>query len=75
MVVEWSDCGIGVEGLWGGGSGVLLDESVVLTWCAREIECVLHDSHQEGKMTMMIVKTSGSQVHSPVAKGKGREGP
>jgi len=36
---------------------------------AREIECLLYDSHQKGKMMIMIVKTPGSQVDSPVAEG------
>jgi len=29
---------------------------------AKEIECLLYDNHQEGKMMIMIVKTPGSQV-------------
>jgi len=36
----------------------------------REIECLLNDNHQKGKMMIMIMKTSGSQVDSPVAEGK-----
>ena len=31
----------------------------------REIECLLNDNHQKGKMMIMIMKTSGSQVDSP----------
>ena len=38
------------------------------------IECLLNDNHQKGKMMIMIVKTSGSQVDSPVAEGKRTEG-
>ena len=38
----------------------------------REIECLLYDSHQKGEM--MIMKILGSQVDSPVAEGKRREG-
>ena len=40
----------------------------------REIECLLYDRHQKGKMMIMIMKTSGSQVDSPVAEGKRKEG-
>ena len=40
----------------------------------REIECLLNDNHQRGKMMIMIMKTSGSQVDSPVAEGKRKEG-
>jgi len=40
----------------------------------REIECLLYDSHQKGKMMIMIIKTPGSQVDSPVAEGNRREG-
>jgi len=42
----------------------------------REIECLLYDNHQKGKMMIMIMKTPGSQVDSPVAEGnrKAREG-
>ena len=40
----------------------------------REIECLLYDSHQEGKMRSMRVKTPGSQVDSPVAEGNTKEG-
>ena len=40
----------------------------------REIECLLHDNHQKGKMMIMITKTSGSQVDSPVVEGKRKEG-
>ena len=39
-----------------------------------EIECLLNDNHQKGKMMIMIMKTSGSQVDSPVAEGKRKEG-
>ena len=39
-----------------------------------EIECLLYDSHQKGKMMIMTTKTSGSQVDSPVAEGKRKEG-
>jgi len=38
-----------------------------------EIECLLYDSHQEGEMMIMILKTPGSQVDSPVAKRNRRE--
>ena len=41
---------------------------------SREIECLLNDDHQKGKMMIMIMKTSGSQVDSPVAEGKRKEG-
>jgi len=40
----------------------------------REIECLLYDSHQNRKMLMMIMKTPGSQVDSPVAEGNRKEG-
>jgi len=40
----------------------------------REIEFLLYDSHQKGKMMIMIMKTCGSQVDSPVAEGNGKEG-
>jgi len=40
----------------------------------REIECLLNDNHQKGKMMIMIMKTSGSQVDSLVAEGKRKEG-
>jgi len=40
----------------------------------REIECLLNGNHQKGKMMIMIMKTSGSQVDSPVAEGKRKEG-
>jgi len=40
----------------------------------REIECLLNDNHQKGKMMIMIMKTSRSQVDSPVAEGKRTEG-
>ena len=39
----------------------------------REIECLLYDSHQKGKMIIMIIKTPGSQVDSPVAEGMRRK--
>jgi len=44
--------------------------------CANsgEIECLFNDNHQKGKMMIMIMKTSGSQVDSPVAEGKRKEG-
>ena len=40
----------------------------------REIECLLYDSHQKGKMMIMIMKSTGSQVDSPVAEGNRKEG-
>ena len=40
----------------------------------KETECLLNDNHQKGKMMIMIMKTSGSQVVSPVAEGKRTEG-
>jgi len=43
-------------------------------WLDREIECLLNDNHQKGKMMIMIMKTSGSQADSPVAEGKRKEG-
>jgi hypothetical protein len=39
----------------------------------RERECLLYDSRQ-GKMMIIIMKTPGSQVDSPVTEGKRREG-
>ena len=36
----------------------------------REIECLLNNNHQKGKMMIMIMKTSGSQVDSSVVEGK-----
>ena len=38
------------------------------------MKCVLNDNHQKEKMMIMIMKTSGSQVDSPVAEGKRKEG-
>ena len=40
----------------------------------REIKCLLYESHQKGKMMSMILKTSGSQIDSPVAEGNRKEG-
>jgi len=41
----------------------------------REIECLSYDSHQDGKMIMMmIMKTPGSQDDSTVAEGNKKEG-
>ena len=40
----------------------------------RDIECLLNENHQKGKMMIMIMKTSGSQVDSAVAEGKRKEG-
>jgi len=40
----------------------------------REIECLLYDSHQKGKMMIMIMKTPGFQVDFPVAEGNRKEG-
>jgi len=40
----------------------------------REIECLLYDTHQKGKTMIMIMKTPGSQVDSPVAEGNRKEG-
>ena len=40
----------------------------------REIERLLYDSHQKGKTMIMIMKTPGSQVDSPVAEGNRKEG-
>jgi len=39
----------------------------------REIECLFNDNHRKGKMMIMRMKTSGSQVDSPVAEGKRKE--
>ena len=39
-----------------------------------EMKCLLYDSHQKGKMMIMIMKTPGSQVESSVAEGNGKEG-
>ena len=49
-------------------------ESIFHQPSSREIECLLNDNHQRGKMMIMIMKTSGSQVDSPVAEGKRKEG-
>jgi len=38
-----------------------------------EIEYLSYDSHQKGKMMIMIMKTPGSQVDSPVAEEKNRK--
>jgi len=38
---------------------------------STEIECLLNDNHQKGKMMIM---TSGSQVDSPVAETTRQEG-
>ena len=35
---------------------------------------LLYDSHQYGKMMIMIAKTAESQVDSPVAEGNRKEG-
>jgi len=40
----------------------------------EEIECLLYDSHQNGKMMIMIVKTPGSRVDSTFAEGSKKEG-
>ena len=40
----------------------------------RDIECLLNDNHQKGKMMIMIMKTSGSQVDSPVVEGNANHG-
>ena len=40
----------------------------------RKIECLSNDNHQKGKMMIMIMKISGSQVDSPVAEGTRKEG-
>ena len=55
-----------------GGSGLFLCPAGLPG--KREIECLLNDNHQRGKMMIMIMKTSGSQVDSPVAEGKRKEG-
>jgi len=39
----------------------------------REIECLWNDNHQKGKMMIMIMKTSGSQVDSPVDRNEGAD--
>jgi len=49
-----------------------LDDAFVLL--ISEIECLLNDNHQKGKIMIMIMKTFGSQVDSPVAEGKRKEG-
>ena len=49
-------------------------ENLCFRFGGREIECLLYDSHQKGKMMIMIMKTSGSQVDSPVAEGNRKEG-
>jgi len=41
---------------------------------AREIECLLYDHDPKGKMMLVIMKTFGSQVDSPVAEGNRKEG-
>jgi hypothetical protein len=51
--------------------GILVDTVKAI---GREIECLLNDNHQKGKMMIMIMKTSGSQVDSPVVEGKRTEG-
>jgi len=38
-----------------------------------ERKCLLYDSHQQGKIMIMIMKTPGSLVDSPVAEGKEEE--
>jgi len=65
----------------GGLSGPLVDSSTfsssfrMLSFlqfvCERK--CLLHDSHQQGKIMIMIMKTPGSQVDSPVAEEKEEE--
>jgi len=40
------------------------DEQLKSNLDIREIECLLNDNHQKGKMMIMIMKTSGSQVDS-----------
>ena len=40
----------------------------------RRDRMLLYDSHQKGKMMIMIVKTPESQVVSPVAEGNRKEG-
>ena len=61
-------------------SGPLIDQPDALVKGKRggkrrkKIECLLYDSHQKGKMMIMIMKTPESQVDSPVAEGKRKEG-
>jgi len=50
------------------------DSSFLVQGFIREIECLLNDNHQKGKMMIMIMKTSGSQVDSSVVEGKRTEG-
>jgi len=40
----------------------------------KKIKCLLYDSHQKGKMMIMIMQTPESQVDSPVAEGRRKEG-
>jgi len=58
----------------GGDIFLLFTSAAALLPLDREIECLLYDSHQKGKMMILIVKTPGSQVDSPVAEGNRREG-
>jgi len=51
-----------------------LSNSTYSPYSWGEIECLLNDHHQNGKMMIMIMMTSGSQVDSPVADGKRKEG-
>ena len=62
-----------------GGSSISLEHSkhsvlVSVFRLERGIECLLNDNHQKGKMMIMIMETSGSQVDSLVAEGKRKEG-
>ena len=54
--------------------GATQSERNVVVCHLWEIECLLNDNHQKGKMMIMIMKTSGSQVDSPVVEGKRTEG-
>ena len=40
----------------------------------REIEYLLYDSHQKGKIMIVIMKIPGSQVDSLVVEGNRKEG-
>jgi len=63
-----------LHGTGSGWRGVFLPTDRKTRRVCREIECLLYDSHQKVKMMIMIMKTPGSQVDSPVAEGNRKEG-
>jgi len=48
--------------------------SPCLLLSAERDKMFLYESHQDEKMMIMMMKTPGSQIDSPVAEGSRREG-